>query len=151
MSRFRKSITQGGVDTFTSEPIPTGITPDGKQGLQITAISAFWVNGSDVAAADWSMSARVATVDSLTGFGTADEVERVAWGLQNTGGVAVAEEYEPIKTAILFEPRLTVQPNIYIACDSLLTAQANNVIFIIYYELVKLTDLEVLRLLQGGA
>jgi hypothetical protein len=51
----------------------------------------------------------------------------------------------------LAEGRVTVQPFIYLGIESSGTANANDVVFRVYYEIVKLSDLEVLRLLAGGA
>ena len=152
MPRINELVTQGGADTYTEVPILTGLTADGKAGWQIDRIEAFWVDGSTPAAADWQMSAIVKTIETTqTDFGDDDEIARVSWGLQNTAGVAVAVPYEPQKFVDLFEPRVTVQPVIYVAVDSANTAIANDVIIVVYYQVVKLTDIEVLRLLAGGA
>jgi hypothetical protein len=149
MSRIKQLVTQGGADTFTAVAINTGLVADGKAGWNITAISAFW-DGKAVAAADFIISAQVATIATVTAYGDADEVARVSWGLQNTAGVAVAVPFEPIKF-VTIQPRLTVQPAIYAQVSSITTGAANAVIFVIEYEVVKLTDLEVLRMLAGGA
>jgi len=151
MSKISLLVTQGGADTFAAGAIDTGLTADGKAGWQINAIRAFWVDGAAVAAADHSLSAKVATLATTTTFGTADEIDRVSWGLQNTAGVAVAVAYEPVKEHYLVESRVTVQPNIYIQVESAGTGQANDVIVEVFYDVVKLSDLEVLRLLAGGA
>lgn len=149
--KIAQLVTQVGADLFQSVAYDTGLTADGKAGWSITSIQAYWVDATLVAAADWSINAKVATVSTNTDFGNADEFGRVAWGLQNTGGVAVAVPFEPVKQVILFEPRLTVQPQIYFQVTSALTGQANDVIIALTYDIVKLTDIEVLRLLAGGA
>lgn len=151
MPKIAQLVTQGGADTFTSVGIDTGLTADGKAGWSINRIRAFWVDGSTVAAADWQMSAILATIATATAFGDDDEIDRVSWGLQNTGGVAVGISYEPVKEHILFAPRVTVQPIVYVAVASSATAIANDVIIEFDYDIVKLSDLEVLRLLAGGA
>lgn len=151
MSKVSLLVTQGGADTYTAGTVSTGITLDGKSGWSITGMEAFWVDGAAVAAADWSLYAVVGTLPTATTFGSADEVGRLAWGMQNTAGVAVSLMYEPIKQGFLVEPRITVQPDIYCQVTSSNTAQANDVIFVIYYDVVKLTDLEVMRLYAGGA
>jgi len=151
MAKVSTLVTQGGADTTTSVTISTGLTLDGKSGWQINAIRAFWVDGAAVAAADWSMYASVGTVTGATTFGDADEIDRLAWGLQNTAGVAVVAGYEPIKETFLIEPRVTVQPELFATVVSSSTAQANDVRIEVYYEIVKLTDLEVMRLYAGGA
>jgi len=151
MAFVRKLVTQGGADTFAAAAIPTGITVDGKTGWQVNGIRAYWVDGAAVASADHSLDALVLT-DGVTHTFDEDEwVDSVSWGLQNTGGVAVAVTYEPMKEHLLVEPRVTVQPNVYAAVKSAGTGQANDVIIEVLYEVVKLTDLEVLRLLAGGA
>jgi len=151
MAKVKVLVTQTGADTFTSEPISTGMTLEGKTGWQVTAIQVFWADGSAVAAADWSISATLATVDTETAFGDADEITRISWGLQNTAGVAVAVPYEPQKENFLIEPRITVQPQIYAGIVSSGTGQANDIIMEVYYETVKLSDLEVMRLYAVGA
>ena len=65
--------------------------------------------------------------------------------------MAVAIPYEPVKRNVLLEPRVTVQPQLIFRLESTNTGQANNVVIAVYYDIVKLTDLEVLRLLAGGA
>lgn len=144
-------VTQSANDTFKAVELETGITVDGKAGWQITAVEAFWADGAAVAAGDWSVNAVLATVDTQTSFVDSDEIARLSWGMQNTGGVAVAVPYEPYRGHGLLEPRITVQPSLYCAVQSSGTNQANDIVFRVYYEIVKLTDLEVLRMLQGGA
>lgn len=151
MPSIRQLVTQGGADTFTSVAVPTALTVDGKAGWQINGIRAYWVDGAAVAAADHSLDAVIQTIATVVTAADDEWVENVSWGLQNTAGVAVAVTYEPSKEHFLAEPRVTVQPNIYAAVKSAGTAQANDVIIEIFYEIVKLSDLEVLRLLAGGA
>lgn len=149
--RIDQLVTQTGADTTTSAAIQTGLTSDGKAGWNIFAIEAFWVDGAAVAAGDYTASAIISTINTATTYGSDDEIARLSWGCQNTAGVAVAVPFEPVKGKLLNEPRLTVQPTIYAQVQSSATAQANDMIVVIYYEIVKLTDVEVLRLLAGGA
>lgn len=151
MSRLMGALTQSVADTATSLSVDTGITVDSKSGLEIYAMEAFWDNAEAVAAADWELIVSVGTVTGATSFTSPDEIARVGWGLQNTGGVAIAVPYEPVKSIILLEPRVTVQPTIFFTCTSSLTGQANTVRLRVYYNIVKLTDLEVMRLLVGGS
>lgn len=151
MPSIKGSVTQGGADTTGSLTIETNITADGKSGWEIFALEVYWVNGEAVAAADWEMAGVLQTIAAAPTYTSVDEITRVSWGLQNTAGVAVAVPYEPIKTTIFIEPRVTVQPLIYFYALSTLTGQANQLQFKLFYNTVKLTDLEVLRLLAGGA
>jgi len=151
MTAVANLVTQSGADTSTRVEIDTGLVADGKSGWEIFAMQAYWVDGLSVAAADYVVNAIVSTVDADTLFSSEDEIARVSWGLQNTGGVAVAVGYEPIKRVELIEPRITVQPTIYVGVQSQTSGIANDIVIILYYNIVKLTDLEVLRLLAGGA
>lgn len=151
MPKTSTLVTQSGVDTTTSVAVPTGLSADGKAGWAISGIRALWVDGQACPAADWYLYADVCTETGAQTFGSDELIDRVAWGCQNTAGVAVLVPFEPVKEHYLNEPRVTVQPNIYCTLISAATAQANDVIFIVEYEVVKLSDLEVLRLLAGGA
>ena len=151
MAYFRMLVTQGGNDTFTSAAKATSLTVDGKAGWSIRGIRAYWVDGAAVASADYSIQATVQVGSTVQTFADDEYIDGVAWGLQNTAGVAVAATFEPFKEHFLDEPRVTVQPNIYVSVSSSGTAQANDVIFEVHYDVVKLTDLEIMRLLAGGA
>lgn len=151
MARFLGSTTQGGADTFTTTTIDTNITVESKSAISISHMEVFWDNGEAVAAADWEMNVILATAPSLTSFNAADEIARVSWGLQNTAGVAVAVPYEPMKFYTLPESRVTAQPILYVQASSTLTGQANIVRWRIYYEIVKVSEIELLRLVVGGA
>lgn len=151
MSYVRTLVTQSGADTFTAVAIATALTIDGKAGWQINGMRAYWVDGAAVAAADHAVIAQVQAQAAATTFIDDEFIDGVGWGMQNTAGVAVAVTFEPFKEHTLVEPRVTVQPNIYVAVTSAGTGQANDVIIEVFYEIVKLTDLEVMRLLAGGA
>lgn len=151
MARFIANVTQGGADTSASVSIDTGLTVDGKIGIEIYGIEVLWVNGESAAAGDIEVTGGLTTTTSAPSFISADEICRVEWGLQNTGGVAVAVPFEPLKQLILIEPRVTVQPLLYFWAVSANTGQANNLQARVYYNTVKLTDLEVMRLLVGGS
>lgn len=151
MSKKVQLVTQSGADTFTTVAIPTDLTADGRAGWQINSIMAHWVDGAAVVPGDWQAHAKLATTTNNNTFGADDELARVSWGLQNTAAAAVAVAFEPIKSFSLIEPRITVQPNIYAQVESSATGQANDMIIVVFYELVKLSDIEVLRLLAGGA
>lgn len=151
MPVFRQLVTQGGADTETRVAIATGITAAGREVMAITAIEAMWSDGAAVAAGDWSLDAYVNTADVALNYTLATTAVAVAWGMQNTAGVAVSVPYEPIKRWELIDPRVTAQPYIYAGVASAGTGQANDVVLVIHYKLIKLTEVEVLRLLTAGA
>lgn len=150
MASIRTLVTQSGADTFTSVALSLPAL-DGKSGYQINGIRAYWVDGPAVAASDYIVVATVQVAATALTFADDEWIDVVGWGMQNTGGVAVAVPFEPVIEHMLTEPRLTVQPNIYVAVGSSGTSQANDVIIEVFYETSKLTELEYLRLLAGGA
>lgn len=150
MAKIRTLVTQSGADTFTASALALPDL-DGKTGYQINAIRAHWKDGAAVAAADYTLVASVQVAATGLTFVDDEMIDFVSWGVQNTGGVAVALPFEPVREHELFEPRLTVQPSIYVAVDSAATGQANDVVIEVFYETVKLSELEYLRLLAGGA
>ena len=150
MATLKGLVTQGGADTFTASTILTGLTADSKSGWQIEGFKAFWSNGYTAAATDAIANCILATIATVTLPNNDDEIVRVSWGVQNTAGVAVAFNFEPLKIGNLTESRITVQPEIYVHANSTTTGVTNVFYYEIVYSIVKLTDMEVLRLLVGG-
>jgi len=149
-SVIKKLVTQTGNDTFTAGSIDTNLTVDGGKGWEITAMEAYWSDGAAVAAGDWSLSAVCNITGASTTYADDAEICRVSWGLQNTGGVAVSVPYEPLRAIGLLVPRVTVAPIISVCVQSSGTAQANDVIFRLYYNIVSLKDAEVYKLRFAG-
>jgi len=151
MAIIRGVLTQTGADTFTQAVIDTNLTVDGKSGWQILGFKATWLLGYTVAATDNILSAILSTrVTTVTLPSETEEIARVSWAVANTAGVAVAYPFEPIKSADVLETRITVQPNLYVSASSTTTGLTNVLYYEFTYEPVKLSDLEVMRLLQGG-
>jgi hypothetical protein len=152
MGIIRVVVTQGGADTLTQVAIPTGLTADGKLGWLIKRLNTFWSNGYTSVAADQKISAILSTqVTSATVPTDPEELARNVWAVSNTAGVAVAYPLELQKQTNAAADRVTVQPTLYATVESAGTGLANLVYFEFEYEDVKLTDIEVLRLLVGGA
>jgi hypothetical protein len=152
MGIIRVAVTQGGADTLTQVAIPTSLTADGRMGWLIKRLTAMWSNGYTSVAADQKMSAILSTKPTTATIPTdSEELARVVYAVSNTAGVAVAYTMELQKTTLAAADRVTVQPYLYATVESAGTALANLVYFEIEYEDVKMTDLEVLRLLVGGA
>lgn len=152
MSILRGVTTQSGADTFTQTAIDTNLTADGKAGWEIISFRAFWPGFYLLAAADMTLSAILATQPTVvTTLNQAAEIARVNWALANTAGVAVAFQVDQMKQDILIEPRITAQPLLYVGISSATTGGTNVVYWEIEYNIVKLSDVETLRLLVGGA
>jgi len=152
MSILRGVTTQSGADTFTQTAIDTNLTADGKAGWEVVSFRAFWPGMYALAAADMTLSAILATqVTTVTTLNLAAEIARVNWAIANTAGVAVAFPVEQTKTDILIETRITAQPLLYVSLSSATTGAANVVYWELEYNVIKLSDVETLRLLVGGA
>jgi len=146
----RGVVTQTGADTFTVGTIDTNITADGKSGWEIQSFSGYWSNGETVAAGDAEANLILSTQATVTTFDMDEELYRLNWAVVNTAGVAVTYTHGLVKREELIVPRLTVQPALYVHVSSTTTGAANVMYYEVSYEIVKLSDLEVLRLLQGG-
>lgn len=146
----RGVVTQGGADTFTTVAIDTNLTADGKSGWEIAAFSGYWSNGETAAAADSDVNLVLAAQSTVTTFDQDEEIYRLNWSVANTAGVAVAYPLNLVKREVLIQPRVTVQPILWVQASSTSSGLANVFYFEINYDIVKLSDLEVLRLLQGG-
>lgn len=145
------TITMTGADTFTTSFIETNIQVDGKAGWQILDFVAYWSNGELVASADIDANLILATRNTVTTFNETDEICRVNWGIQNTAGIAIALPLEQIKRPVQFIDRITVQPQLFVNASTTGTALAGIFYYEVRYDIVKLSDLEVMRMLQGGA
>jgi hypothetical protein len=148
---IRGTALQTGADTFTSASIDTNIQVDGKSGWEIVDFVAYWSNAETAAAGDMDVNCILATRPTITSFNETDEIARINWGVQNTAGVAVAFQVDMVKRCVQFLDRVTVQPYLYINLASTGSGLACGIAWEIRYNVVKLTDLEVMRLLQGGA
>lgn len=149
---IRGKVTQGGADTFTQLAIDTNLTADGKSAWLIKKITAFWENGYTAAATDQTLSAIVSTKKTTVSTpDEASELGRVAWAVANTAGIAVAYEMEMQRSIEPPFDRVTAQPIIYLSVSSTTTGLTNVVYFTVEYDIVKLSDMEVLRLLVGGS
>jgi hypothetical protein len=148
---LKGTVTQTGADTFTAYQILTGLTVDGKAGWQINAFKATWINGYTAAAADNIANCVLSTLATSTTPNLDDEIARVSWSVQNTAGVAVAMVFEPIKMANMLEPRVTAQTDLYVHSNTTATGLTNIMYWELDYDIVKLSDIEVLRLMVAGA
>ena len=149
MPKIVVDVTQSAADTTTSGTILTGLSASGKEGWEIVHLRGYWTAAKSSAQADSDLNAILATIDSATTFGDDDEIARLNWAVNfAANGVFATEE---LKEASLYEPRVTVQPELYINVASAGTGLANRVIVEVFYNIVKLSDSEVLKLLAGGA
>jgi hypothetical protein len=143
-------VTQTGNDTATSAAFSLPAL-DGKSAYQIERVDCYWADAHTAPAADWLLNVGIQVEDAALTLLDDELIVQAGWAMQNTAGVAVAVAVNPYLTFESGMPRLTVQPYVYARVSSSATAQANDVYFTMYYSIVKLSELEYLRLLAGGA
>lgn len=151
MAIARYNVTQSGVDAVTS--VPMNLFPlDGKSGYEFTAIEVYWKNGELAAAADYELylAAQKVSGNLADRISEEDWIMGVSWAVQNTAGVAVALHVDLQKQQILIEPIVTVSQTLNLVASSANTAQANQLSVVVHYNIVKLSELEYLRLLAAG-
>jgi hypothetical protein len=125
---LRGTCTQSGNDTTTALAIPTGVDVSrGDSGILIVGVAIEWHNPYSVAASDWTLAAVLSVPQTPSSYYRSDPdvIARCVWGLQNTGGVAVAVPVNAQQTYYLDNQRLTVAEDIYFSLVSSLTGVAN--------------------------
>jgi len=118
-------------------------------GWRVNRFWAEWLDGYTAAAADMKISAIISDKLEVTTAASIREVSRLSWAVSNTAGVAVTYPIQPIQEVFPFDNTI-VRPYLYLGVDSAGTGLANDIVFIVEYEEVKLTDNQVLTLLTAG-
>lgn len=140
--------------TFTQAVFDTNITAESKYGLEITGFKAYMrsrdATGIEVPESNLIECILATQITTITTPDETEEIARVGWGLRFSTAASMAET-EPEKVAFMLEPRLTVQPTLYIGVKGSVTIGAiTDIYYEISYSIVKLSDIELLRLLVGG-
>lgn len=151
VDRFKSiHLTQGGVDAFVEGSISTGIVPEDGLALLILGVEVKLYAGSISAlAADGSLVWSLAR-DTKTAVGSYDDDEiimtdGIAYSLTTSGAVLSRVSFDWQPPAGL----LVVEPNIYVQFDSTATGVANDILMRVHYQQVKVSELEILRLLNN--
>jgi hypothetical protein len=153
MSSVKAVATQVGVNGVVAVLVPTGLTVDGRSGWNIlgVTINLPTLNNGLVQTADCTGVLQVNTESGSQSFLDPDNI-CTAYFLQN--GMAASTSafmVDPLKQIQLPVPRLTVQPELFIYFFTSGMSVALYAEVEIFYDIVKLSDLEVMRLMQGGA
>jgi hypothetical protein len=150
MTIIKTQIVQTGTNATTEVLIPTNIVVNGKAGWSITTFRV-WVISVLVAAAGQELKVQLNTETGIQAFTDKDLVSQVVTRVIGTAaGAGVFNTISGIAVPFL-ENRLTVAPNLYVNVSSVGLLAAATIGVEIQYDIVKLTDLEVMTLLQGGA
>lgn len=153
MPSITSTVIQSGIDVLTYVAIDTNLSADGKAAWSIKGLRGYFQNGYTAnPALDWTVSAIIGTTNDDPDFGDPQIMDFLNWSSRSLGASLVGfEMFEAVQEHVPMEERITVQPIIYLSAKSINTGQANTLIMQVFYDVVKLSDLEVLRLLAGGA
>jgi hypothetical protein len=151
IARFKTiSLLQGGADAFVEGELDTGIIPENGEAwlinrieMQFPAILSGISADSNI---DWSITRD--SKASVVGFSDPDTVyyDGFVNALTTSGQVIIPtlRTYTPEAGTIF------VEPTIFAQLDSATTGLTMQCYMRIYYELVKVTEIEILRLLNSN-
>ncbi len=145
IARSTLKVTQGGNDTITADSFSLPYTGE-KVGIKVIGMEWSWRNAASMAAVDSSLDVMIATTSAATDI---DQDEVMLYGGYQMVAGAFSGYGSGTQQSIV--DRITVQPFVYGIVKSAATAQANIVVFNLYYEIVKLTEIEYYRLLAVAA
>jgi len=145
------TAVQGGADAFVEAAITTDLNPAQGYAYQVTLIEVSWVEtNQETWASDFTMQ-MVLSRDTKTAIAELNDPDvmwkEAVWLQFTTSGVQLVPskfEYRPPLGLYI------VEPTIYFDLDSTTTGVANTVHGRIWYEEVKLSEVEILRLLNNA-
>lgn len=154
MATERGVVVLPAAGTFTQVTFDTNISSDSKFGINVTGfkgqIRSRDATGVEVPESNMIELILATRITTITTPDEPEELARIAWSLGFSTAAGFAS-IEAIKEAKMLEPRLTVQPALYIGVKGSATIGAiTDIYYEFSYEIVKLSDIELLRLLVGG-
>lgn len=150
MPRKIVEVTQTAVDTTTELAFSTFLSAEGKAGWRINSARFYWPN-MELVTTEGNMTAALNTETGTTDFGDESHLLLGSWNFE-VAGTAGNMLLVPLKMDdFTIGERITVQPELFLRCTSSSTGVANKIVMHLDYDVVKLSDIDVLRLLAGGA
>lgn len=148
----RYTLSQSVANTDAELIIPTLLTVDGRMGWNITKLKCFLTNTLGLTATtDCSLELQLNTETGTQNFVDKDNIAQLKFLYNGTAASTSGYWVESSQEWASEVGRLTVAPNLYARLITAGFTAFTYVNFEIEYETVKLTDMEVMRLLQGGA
>jgi len=154
MSSIRTSLSQAVVNTEIELAIPTGLTVDGRAGWSVTGVFIDFVNAALAVSQVEPLSSVTVELNTESGGQSYPDKDLITFDVfQFSGAVGAASfvQLDGRSRSVLPIPRLTAQPNLYVYLNSYGLVNPATIHVEVFYDIVKLSDLEVMRLLQGGA
>jgi hypothetical protein len=153
MSMIKLEVTQTVLNTPATGIIPTGLTVDGRSGWNIQGIKLLFENASACVTqvAKCTANIQLNTEAGSQGFTDNDSITFMSYQFQGIAASTSAHQIFPVQQEDLIIPRTTVQPNLFVFLNTTGMVATASFGIVVFYEIIKLTDLEVMRLMQGGA
>lgn len=143
---FDLTLTQGSADAFVQGVINTEIVPENGIGLRMTRLEMLKPYMPAVAAADrqWSI-----TRDTKTAVANLSDPDCMYADGDKMVLVTSGAVHQKLREENELNSVFVVEPQIYIQLDSTATTLTNTFYFRLHYEEVKLSEVEILRLLNN--
>lgn len=146
--RVAQTVTNQNVELV----VPTLLTVDGRMGWNLKRFTTILSDVAGVApTAKATISCQLNTETGQQLFTDADNIAINLYLFQGIAASTSAGQVQPQAEWRSVDGRLTVQPNLYLLLATSGLTAVQVVLVELEYETVKLTDMEVMRLLQGGA
>lgn len=141
------NVVQGSADAFVQDTVPTNLIPSDGFAFKLKHIMFDRTSANLVASGDISFSL---TRDTKTAVVKYDDPDTIFFHTElikmTTSGAIVS----PGSGVITFPDGIfVVEPNIYLQLDSTATTVVNSMNARIYYEEVKISEVEILRILNN--
>lgn len=147
--KIKGIITQAVANTTIQATISTLLTVSGKTGWRIDTFKAFFLTGG-FPITDSAVELSLQTETAVQLHGSADLIARCRWQVKAMAAGAAGGLIIPYVQTEDNLDRVTVQPNLVLALASTALSSVASVGYEISYEPVKLSDLDVMTLMQGG-
>lgn len=151
MLTIKEVFTQTAINAANEFTIPTLLTVDGRTGWNIKRVRVALASSVGiVAAASSNILCQLNTEVIKQSFDDPDNIANLQWATVGTAASTGAFPVDLDREWVSEAGRLTVEPNLYVHIESTGLTAAMTFNFLMEYETVKLTDMEMVRLLQGG-
>lgn len=149
MTIIKQQLVQTGTNVTTELAIPTNIVVNGRTGWSITNFRVTIISILS-AAVGQELKVQLNTETGVQNFVDKDLISQVIFRVNGTAAGTGVLTVMPVLSVPLLENRLTVEPNLIVNVSSVGLLAVATIGVEIVYDIVKLTDLEVMTLLQGG-
>lgn len=144
---FDVTLTQGSNDAFVEAQIDTGILPENGVGFKILRLEILrpYLPGIQACSREWSI-----TRDTKTAVANLSDPDCIYVDGNRCILVTSGMNIEQLREEHELSSVYIVEPTIYCQLDSALTVQAATMYMRLHYEEVKMSEVEILRILNNA-